>query len=369
MKAAFGSDALPAAASADDVGGAAGAAPVRVFALLGSAWLVLIAWVLIRWFNAPYFGPTDPGPDPVPNDVLVCIRVFETLMSALGLFLLWEFIIKPWWKDGEPSADGILCAAWLTLWFQDLFMNWIVHVLSYNSHALNFGNWTAEVPGWVSPRSNLVPEPVLALALSYFGMATCGAWTATLTMAKVKMRWPRTSNTTLILVGLGTGMLLDWVYEHTLISFQLMSYMGVVPELTLGFGTIYQFPLYEAVFFGGVVGLTGVVWYFKDDKGFTLAERGVEKLQISRSKGLKTFVRFLSLVGLLQCALFFFYSLPMQLFSVNAAPFPENVPSYLRNGVCGPGTPYECATMQLRPRGRDEPLPQAVPSSAGKQAH
>jgi hypothetical protein len=188
-------------------------------------------------------------------------------------------------------------------------------------------------------------------------------------MAKFKARWPRTSNTTLILLGLGTGMLLDLVYEHVLISFQLMSYMGVVPELTLGFGTIYQFPVYEAVFFGGVVGFTGVVWYFKDDKGFTLAERGVEKLQIARSKGLKTFVRFMALVGLLQCALFFFYSLPMQLFSVNAAPFPNDVPSYLRNGVCGPGTPYECASMPRRLRGEGEALPQAAPSSGQSEAH
>jgi Spirocyclase AveC-like len=205
--------------------------------------------------------------------------------------------------------------------------------------------------------------------LSYFGMATSGAWTATLTMAKVKARWPRVSNTSLIVVGLVTGMLLDWIYEHTLISFQLMSYMGVVPELTLGFGTIYQFPLYEAVFFGGVVGFTGVIWYFKDDRGFTLAERGVEKLQLARSKGLKTFVRFLALVGLLQCALFFFYSLPMQLFSVNAAPFPDDVPSYLRNGVCGPGTPYECATMQRRPRDKGEPSRGPEPSSGRNEAH
>jgi hypothetical protein len=138
-----------------------------------------------------------------------------------------------------------------------------------------------------------------------------------------------------------------------------MSYLGVVPELTLAYGTIYQFPLYEAFFFGGVVGLTGVIWYFKDDKGHSLPERGVDKLEISRSKGMKTLVRFLALVGFLQTALFFFYSLPMQLFSVNAAPFPDEVPSYLRNGVCGAGTPYECATMQLRPDGKDEPLPRS----------
>jgi hypothetical protein len=269
------------------------------------------------------------------------------LVSTHAALLCWSRIIKPWWTEGEPSADGILCMAWLTLWFQDMFTNWIVHVFSYNSHALNFGNWSAEVPGWVSPRSHLMPEPVVALGLTYFGLATCGAWCATIAMYKVKTRWPRTSNTALVLIGLATGMFLDWLTESTFISFQLISYLGVVPSLSIGQGT-YQFPLYEAFFFGGVVGFSGVVWYFKDDKGYTWAERGVEKLKIARSKGGKTLARFLATVGLLQSALFFFYSLPMQLFAVNAAPFPEEVPSYLRNGLCGPGTPYACGTLRLR---------------------
>jgi hypothetical protein len=285
-------------------------------------------------------------------------------MCALAALLIWSCVVKPWWRDGLPGADGVFCLAWLTLWFQDNSMNWIVHVLSYNSHALNFGNWTAEIPGWISPYSNLVPEPLLAMGFCYLGLTSCGAWTAVWIMNKVKVRWPRISNTSLIVAGIGSGMLLDFLTEHVMISFQLLSYLGVVPSLTLWYGTIYQFPLYEAVFFGGVVGFSGVVWYFKDDKGQTWAERGLDKLRIARGNAMKTLLRFFAMVGLLQSALFFFYTLPMQLFSVNAAPFPAEVPSYLRNGLCGPGTRYECASMQLRPRGRDEPLPYAPPQSA-----
>jgi hypothetical protein len=278
-------------------------------------------------------------------------------MSAITLWLLWECIVKPFRKDGELGSDAMLVVSWLTLWFHDTFLNWTVHVFSYNAYAVNFGNWTQEVPGWLSPRSNLVPEPVLALGLSYIGQCTLGCWCAMAAMDRCKQRWPQISNLRLIAVALSTGMFLDWASEHTMVSFQLMAYLSTVPMFTLFPGKLYQFPLYEAFFFGGVIGFTGVVMYFKDDKGYTWAERGVDKLRIARTKGMKTLVRWLALMGLFHTAMFFFYSLPMQLFSINGAAFPEGVPSYLRNGICGPDTPYPCPGPNVPiPRREGPPL-------------
>ena len=90
-----------------------------------------------------------------------------------------------------------------------------------------------------------------------------------------------------------------------------------------------------------------VVMYFKDDRGYTWAERGVEKLAISRSQGKKTLVRWLAMMGLFHTTMFFFYSLPMQLFSINGGAFPEDVPSYLLNGLCGGESGYECAAPDV----------------------
>ena len=263
------------------------------------------------------------------------------------LSLVWDHIVKPLRRDGEIGADGLFVITWFTLWFHDPMINWTVHVFSYNAHAINFGNWTQEIPGWLSPRSNLVPEPALAIGLSYIGQCTVGAWAAMFLMQHCKERWPSLSNGRLILIGIVTGMFLDWAGEHTMISFQLMAYLSTVPSLTLFPGELYQFPLYEAFFFGGVLGFTGVVMYFKDDRGYTWAERGVDKLRVARSRGGKTLVRWLAMMGLFHTVMFFFYSVPMQLFAINGGPFPENVPSYLRNGVCGPDTPYPCAAPDV----------------------
>jgi hypothetical protein len=149
---------------------------------------------------------------------------------------------------------------------------------------------------------------------------------------------------TLVVAALFVCMFFDWASEHTMVSFQLMAYLSTVPALTLFPGELHQFPLYEAFFFGGVVGFTGVVMYYKDDRGYTWAERGVERLRITRTRGMKTLVRWLAMMGLFHTVMFFFYSVPMQLFSINGGPFPKDVPSYLLNGICGQGTPYECAS-------------------------
>jgi uncharacterized protein DUF5135 len=135
-----------------------------------------------------------------------------------------------------------------------------------------------------------------------------------------------------------------------------MAYLSTVPSLTLFPGKLYQFPLYEAFFFGGVIGFTGVVMYFKDDRGLMWAERGVDKLRIARSRGMRSLLRWLAMMGLFHSVMFLFYSLPMQLFSVNGGPFPEHVPSYLMNGICGEGTPYPCASpLTAMPRRSGRP--------------
>lgn len=348
MKSAFLDDSPVASpATASDIRGATSSPPVVFCAALGVFWTAFVGYVFGSWVLSDHFTPTPPGPDPIADWSLWCIRLFEAWLSMVALWLIWECILKPLRRDGEPSADGLLCTAWITVWMHDIFLNWTVHVFTYNAHAVNFGNWTQQVPGWVSPRSNLVPEPLLAMGLSYFGLCTLAAWTCIRAMEKTKARWPHVSNLRLVLIGLGVGMFLDWAGEHTMISFGLMAYLSTVPSLTLFAGELYQFPLYEAFFFGGVIGFTGVLFYFKDDRGYTWAERGIDSLKIARVKPLKTLVRWLALVGVFQTVAMFGYTMPMQLFCINGAAYPDNVPSYFMNGICGPGTPAACASPEV----------------------
>ena len=342
MSSAYATSLPASSASAQDIAPSGAGAPIKLFAALGVVWVVLIGYVMLRWLTSDYIGPTPPGPDLPPVSTIVFIRFMEVGITFSTLWLIWECIVKPLRNEGEIGSDGLFVITWFSLWFHDTLLDWTVHVFSYNAHAINFGNWTQEIPGWLSPRSNRVPEPVFALGLSYIAQCTMGAWGAMYLMQYVKEKRPRTSNLQLVAIGLGFGMLCDWSSEHVMISFQLMAYLSTVPALTLFAGELYQFPLYEAFFFGGVVGFTGVVMYFKDDRGQMWMERGIDKLRVARTRGMRTLVRWLAMMGLFHSVMFFFYSVPMQLFSINGGPFPKHVPSYLMNGICGPGTPYVC---------------------------
>ena len=110
MKSALASQDSPTA-SAQDIAVPAGEAPVRFFAWLGAAWVLLIGYVVFNWVTADYFGPTPTGPDEPPFYVIACIRFWETWMATLALWLIWECIVKPWRRDGEPSSDGLLAVS------------------------------------------------------------------------------------------------------------------------------------------------------------------------------------------------------------------------------------------------------------------
>ena len=97
-------------------------------------------------------------------------------------------------------------------------------------------------------------------------------------------------------------MLFDMVLEMALIRFTgIYAYPGSIRSLSLFAGHWYQFPIYEAIFFGGWWGLCAVLLYFKNDKGLTWVERGVEKMEFcKRSNFRKGMVRAVAVIGFCQ---------------------------------------------------------------------
>jgi hypothetical protein len=117
--------------------------------------------------------------------------------------------------------------------------------------------------------------------------------------------------------------------------------------LTLFSGRYYQVPIWEIVlaafWFGSVVAL----WFFKNDKGQILAERGLDELRGSPRK--IQGVRLLACIGLFQAAILVFYNLPMNVVALHWNRWPKDVQqrSYFTNGVCGPSTSYACPDPRI----------------------
>lgn len=335
-----------------DLSGSSPSSAVTTWAVIGSLFLCFLLYVVYQWVTAPYFGPTEltPGVE-VPLNFKIGVRTVEIGMSLVWLYLIWTQIIKPTRQTGQPNTLGLLGIAFFCAIFWDPSMNWIQQGCVYNPYAFNLGFLSGEIPGWMSPRANLLPEPLLAWVGGYPGFLIWMTLAGLALMRATKSLFPTISNVKLAAIGIFGSMLCDLVLESLLIRYSgIYAYPGSIRALSLWAGHWYQFPIYEAVLFGGWVGTCSVLLYFKDDKGRTVVERGVENIDLCKNSNFRqTVVRFLAILGFCQVLEIIIYVLPMPLLTANADPFPDDTPAFFMQGtgMCGPGTGLACPRPDL----------------------
>jgi Spirocyclase AveC-like len=307
---------------------------VTIWASIGVAILLFQLYVLIRWVCGPYFTPTNPGSDPISASQQTYFLLLQIAVTVAAVICLIKWLIVPWWREGEMTSSGRLFAAGAMIFFWDLGMNFTSTVLFYNSHLVNYGAWAlGSWPGWVSPDGNLLPEPVFITIPGYTSLVTTQAIFVCWLLRKAKERWPGLGvmpQLGIILVGC---TVVDSIIEIALLKTGAYAYPGAVRSLTLFAGKTYQFPLYEGFLFGGLgVGAMTALHHFRDDKGFTYAEKGID--QMNMGKAGKQWIRGLAVYGFCHLLFLSLYTIPMQFFSLNSDPFPEGYPSYMVNGMC-----------------------------------
>jgi hypothetical protein len=127
-----------------------------------------------------------------------------------------------------------------------------------------------------------------------------------------------------------------------LLPLGIVSYPGAISWLTINHGHYYQYPVYEGVMGGVFFASYACLRYFKNDKGQSVAERGIDEVKVTQKK--KSGLRVLALVGIVNTLMLILFSIPVQFFALHADPWPQDVVkrSYLTDGFCGPGTTYAC---------------------------
>jgi hypothetical protein len=237
--------------------------------------------------------------------------------------------------------------------FQDPLSNYLRSAyFTYNTYWLNFGSWTTNVPGWLSPNGNLLPEAIFTWTIpSYVVLIFGGSLIGCALMRRAKRRWPQIGTPGLVGLCFLAMALTDAILEPIFMLGGAWAFPGAIKGLTIFYGHYYQFPLYESVFWGAVWTSFTCLRYFKNDKGQTLVERGVDR--VGGSEGKKTLLRALAIIGFTQCAYLLFFNLPAALTSLHNRPLIHDLAKrpYLTDGLCGPGTPYSCG-------GPATPIPQ-----------
>lgn len=315
--------------------------PGTALAVVGVAFLALIIYVLARWFAGPNFH-TVHAPAGSHESTLVKIAVpgTEILSTAFNIPLIWFWIIKPKLRTGSFSLLGLISLASATVWILDPLQNYFTFGFSYNAHLLNWGSWGPYLPGFLTPNMGRWPENPLMAGSTYiwfnFGIPVMFVWV----WRRMESRFPKWTAVRTILALLLTMALLDAIMEVAFLRMRVYGYPGADQSLSLFPGHFYQYPVYVGV-------TTALFWfamatlvYYVDDKGHSWAERGIEKLRVGSR--MRTFVRWLALVGACQLIFIVSYFIPSWLWYSHHSPIPADTPAYMINNVCGKAAGFPC---------------------------
>jgi Spirocyclase AveC-like len=312
--------------------------PVMVWAGIGAAFITFEAVVLARWIFGPNFKSTPPGPDDVSSGQQALYIAIQIAMPVAAVVCLYFWVVRPWRREGRPTTDGMLALSGAMVFFWDMSMNYTSVSLLYNSHLVNRGAWAnGSWPTWISPNASNLPEPLFVSIPGYTALVFSQVVFILWLLRKAKVRWPNLGVFGIIATIFVGLTIVDTIIETLLLRTGLYAYPGGIRGITLFAGHTYQLPLSETVLFGGLgLGAIAVLSYFRDDRGHTFVERGIDTVKLS-TKG-KQLVRFCAIFGGVHAAFLVFYMVPQQWFAVQSDPFPPGYKSYMINDMCASGS-------------------------------
>jgi Spirocyclase AveC-like len=320
------------------------APPVAWWAGLGAISLAFLLWVMGRWVTGPDFKSVPAGPSVPPTWMKVSLIFFQVFAVVGTLALLYVYLVRPWRRERRVNTDGLLVGVFFLIWFQDplsaIFGDWF----TWNAYLWNRGSWITSVPGsqaYGRPGASTV-EPLLGGFL-WVWIAFAGVWFGCWVLRRSRARWPGLSAVSLIVFVLLPAMMLFDVVLEGLVAIPAGLYVYPGGHLSLFPNAYNKYPLHEAVFAGATLTCLAALRFFRDDRGETLVERGVSRMNIGTPG--KTALRFLALVGVTQVATFLTYNLPIGwIAGAHSGPWPAAVQSqsYFTAHLCGAGTDRVC---------------------------
>jgi hypothetical protein len=318
--------------------------PIKWWAGIGAAFIALFAYLWIAWLGFGNTTRTPAGPDPMPGGIHAAVVAWQFIFPAGLAWCAWVWIIKPWRAAGRIQTDGLMCLAMLTMYWQDLVPNMFKTTFVYNSAMLNWGSWANFVPGWISPNGETYAEPLIFAFPSYIAMVMPGMAIGCWVMRRLSARKPRMGKFGLFMACFATLAIIDLVVEPAWLMLGLYSYVAPIRSLTIFGGHYYQFPVYEAILWPLSWSGMACLRHFKDDKGRTVVERGIDSLRVTGRA--RTGVRFLAFAGIFN-VLLLAYNGTWAVLGIMGDSWPKDVAerSYFHQQLCGEGTDYACPTL------------------------
>ncbi|EHB59131.1 hypothetical protein MycrhDRAFT_1567 [Mycolicibacterium rhodesiae JS60] len=317
---------------------------VHIAAGFGLVVLAFEAYLLVKWVAGPNFEPVRPGPSPIPTWMKMGVYAIQPILCAAAVFVLYRLVVRPW-RRGEPiSHYGLLAVASLFGSIIDPLSFYFNTWGGYNSYFINFGSpLPGGIPGW---RSFAEPGAMNAWAIFFlpplYVLLFPGlAWLGVKVLGVMRSRWPRLPLPIALI-----GLLVFFFVFDIVVEGMITVRLGWYAEGGTGFlnsGTYYQLPWHNVICMPIIGTMLACFCYFRDDRGRTIVERGLEGGSPTSWK--TTALRFLAIFAAYHVIMVVGYHLPV---AVYYGIYPPHIPdaigdkSYLMNNVCGPHTIRPC---------------------------
>jgi Spirocyclase AveC-like len=311
------------------------ARPVLWWAAVGAAAVALQTWIYGSWIASDDFRTVTIGRSEVPGHERVWAWILQILFSAAALAAI-TFVVRTCVKQRRLTLEAkILLAWWAVIWL-DPSANYFRPQYFFNSYYVNMGSWAGHIPGWVSRGGSNLPFPFMIDFASYTNSVLATVVGAHL-MRAVRRRRPQTGALGLVLVAWAFLSLVVFCVEDLLIRTGWLVWNGI-PGVTLWAHSRMAIPLTEVLVWGATQTALAALFFFKDDRGQVVVERGLDRVPVTGWR--RTAVSAMAIIGFATAAQLAYGVISAPLgFYVGRQP---DIPSYLRNGACGEGTPYRC---------------------------
>jgi hypothetical protein len=313
--------------------------PVLVWSAIGAVCFAVAGYVYIAWIVSGNATPVSPGPDAIPGGTRLAMTAFEILCPIFAVAAI-VYVVRKSLRERRLCVEAAIVIGSAVAWWHDPLINWLQPVLFYNAGLVNFGNWTENIPGWLSSDGRLMAEPVLVIGMIYIWMpltmGSIGRWA----MGRARHRWPGLGPVRTFCCGWLAVFALEFPLEIFAVHHGLVGYPASIPGLTLWAGETVQLPLYGPILWSLVLTSSGGLMFFRDKAGQIRVERGMDTLGWAGPR-LKSVLRVLAVTGFLHVVAIGVYDIPVNIAGLYAGPT-DTYPTYLRTQFCGPDTPRPC---------------------------
>jgi hypothetical protein len=231
-------------------------------------------------------GPRILNPHPLANPhapfmgVSDWPLVFEVASLILAV-VIWTTAIRRSRRQRAWTPTLMMLVASTALCVLDPIMNWAPYAV-YNPRLLHFPeSWAwASISPSVEPLVILVGYPYFFLIPAWVTLTICSHFVAGRRPTSFVRRHPLV---TVFITGFLVCMVWDGVIEALLVRMEVYSYVQVIGSLSFRSGTSWQFPLYEAPFFGFLLAFASLMMW-RDDSGLTTAARLAKRWNVTCSR-------------------------------------------------------------------------------------